>query len=91
MYVYLYHWIAICKESIEKNGNYYSWENMYKSQYICREKERGYLQPIWNSKSFFVLVFFYLHYPVLRDPFYKLKEALNFTHALTWGCGENSG
>lgn len=40
------------------------------------EKKRGYLKPLWNSKSFLVLVFFYLHYPVLRDPFCKLKEAL---------------
>lgn len=76
LYIYLYHWIAICRESFEENGNYYLWETMYKRQYICREKERGYLKPLWNSKSFLVLVFFYLHYPVLRDPFCKVKEAL---------------
>lgn len=76
IFIRLYRWIAICKESIEENGNHYTWVNMYKRQYICREKERGYLQTVWNSKRFLVLVFFSVHYPVLRDPLCKWKEAL---------------
>lgn len=84
LYFPLFFYIYTCTIELQSVGNplkkmeimYYSWETMYKRQHIGREKERGYLQPVLNSTSLLVLLFFYLHYPSLRDPFWKLKEGL---------------